>query len=684
MRSPTPMATDLVVILSSDWVDSTATRMRLGEEPADALQELHDSLLRKVIGAEGGDVIKHSGDGVLATFRSATAALAAAIDIQKEFARYSASPEAIAPIRVRVGLAAGDVKPMSGDIFGRPVVEAVRLQSLAVPDGILCSELVRVLTYGRGGFEFEDTGLRELKGLTPVQAHRVRRAATSAPESREAFAPAESAKRHEDEGRRAAPPDASVAVLPFVNMSSDPDQEYFSDGLSEELTNQLAQIKALRVAGRTSSFAFKSKAADLGEIGEKLGVRYVLEGSVRKAGKKLRITAQLIDCSDGFHVWSERFDRDLDDVFAIQDEIAHAVADKLSVTFGVGPTRLPGGTQSAEAYDLMLRARALVRRRRPGDPDRAVVLLRQALAIDPRFALAWNVIGNALTSLLTFGPKDPEAVRKQIDDALGQSVVLAPDLWTGHEAKANQLELRHDWVEAEQANARARSLAPRSMREPVTSRSNQLAIVGRIREAIPFALEASRIEPLVSNALLPQLFFCCGMEVEAEAAAERNREVSGAPFLDDLFACGRAMARGDHANATRYLEACVAADAELGSIRREVLEVFDDADRARALLRDCLATASDEGGDFARLHSATPFAAYFGEPEVAVAIFRRIHRRLLGVFMISFWHPLFRDMRRLPAFKELAKEVGLVTYWRTTGHWGDFARAVDDDDFECV
>ncbi len=136
MRSPTPMATDLVVILSSDWVDSTATRTRLGEEPADTLQELHDSLIRKVIAADAGEVIKHSGDGVLATFRSATSALAAAVNIQKEFARYTASPAAIAPIRVRVGLAAGDVKPMSGDIFGRPVVEAVRLQSLAAPDGI--------------------------------------------------------------------------------------------------------------------------------------------------------------------------------------------------------------------------------------------------------------------------------------------------------------------------------------------------------------------------------------------------------------------------------------------------------------------------------------------------------------------------------------------------------------------
>jgi len=685
VRSPTPMATDLVVILSSDWVDSTATRTRLGEEPADTLQELHDSLLREVIGAEGGEVIKHSGDGVLATFRSATAALAAAVGIQNEFGRYTASPGAIAPIHVRVGLAAGDVKPMSGDIFGRPVVEAVRLQSLAEPDGILCSDLVRVLTYGRGGFEFEDLGLRELKGLAPVQAHRVTR--VSAPAEGAGDAGARLGATRERGVASAArgqmsPPDTAIAVLPFLNMSPDPDQEYFSDGLSEELINQLAQIETLRVSGRTSSFAFKNKAADFADIGAKLGVRYVLEGSVRKAGKRLRITAQLIDCSNGFHLWSERFDRDLDDVFAIQDEIAQAVAEKLRVTFGAGATR-PGGTQLAEAYDLMLRARALVRRRHPGDVDRAIALLKQALAVDPKFALGWNVLGNALTALFTLGPNDPEAVRREIDEALGRSVALAPDMWTGHEARANQFELRHEWVEAEKANALARALAPPSMREPVLSRCHQLAIVGRVRESIPFGVEAGRIEPLAPNPVLPQLLFYCGRDAEAEALAERCRELTTNHLLDDVFAYSRAMARGEHEKAKGYL-AAASANGASRSIWREMLDVFDDVSQARAVLHRCFETASDDGAGFSRLHGATMFAAYFGEPDLALAIYRRIHRRLLGIYITNFWHPLFREMRRLPGFSELAKEVGLVTYWRATGQWGDFARPVGNDDFECL
>jgi adenylate cyclase len=676
------MSTDLFVILSSDWVDSTATRTRLGEEPADSLQEVHDLLLRKVIGAHGGLVVKHSGDGVLATFRSALSALAAALDIHAELATYTASAGAIAPIVARIGLAAGEVKHLTGDIFGRPVVEAVRLQSLATPGHTLCSDLVRVLTYGRGGFEFDDRGTLELKGLTPVQAHDVRRTAPSpAPRA----AAAERAPVAAPRAPAPAPttvPDPSIAVLPFVSMSADPDQEYFSDGLSEELINQLAQIRTLRVAGRTSSFAFKNKALNFADIGATLGVSYVLEGSVRKAGQRLRITAQLIKCADGFHLWSERFDRTLDDVFAIQDEIALAVADKLRVTLGADRKHSSGGTDNAQAYDLMLRARSLVRRRQAGDPARAIALVREALALDPKFALAWNVLGNALTSALTFDPEKPDELRKEIEDVLGRSVELAPDLWTGHEAQANLLELRHDWVGAEKANVRSRALAPQSMREPIVSRAHQLAVTGRVREALPFMREALRIEPLAPLPALADLLFYAGERAESELEYERERERPGSPFVAEMLACGRMMALGEHARAKRCLELTAAADPQPSSVYREMAGVFDDPSAARALIRGFVDRPSARG-DLARLHSLAPFACYFGEHDLCVSIYRRFARQLIGIYILKFWHPLYAEMRKLPAFKELVKEVGLVTYWRTTGEWGEFARPLPNDDFEC-
>ena len=182
-------------------------------------------------------------------------------------------------------------------------------------------------------------------------------------------------------------PDKSIAVLPFVNLSSDQEQEYFSDGLSEEILNQLAQIDDLRVTARTSSFSFKGRNEDLRVVGRQLNVRHLLEGSVRKAGNQLRITAQLIDATDGSHVWSRTFDRELDDVFAIQEEIAMAVSDTLSVALDVGTmARTRGGTTNLEAYDKYLRARALDRQRGTGaDLVQAAQYYREAVALDPAF-----------------------------------------------------------------------------------------------------------------------------------------------------------------------------------------------------------------------------------------------------------------------------------------------------------
>jgi len=358
------------------------------------------------------------------------------------------------------------------------------------------------------------------------------------------------------------------------------------------------------------------------------------------------------------------------------------VTDKLRVTLGVGPTRTPGGTENAEAYDLMLRARSLIRRRQAGDPERAIELLRRALALDSRFALAWNVLGNALTSSLTFGPENPQELRKQIENALGRSVALAPELWTGHEAHANLLELRHDWVGAEQANARARNLAPKSMREPVVSRSHQLAVVGRIHEAILFGREATRIEPLAPLPTLAELLFYSGQHEESQLEYERERKLANSPFVSDMLACGRMMAIGDHPKAKRCLALAAAGDPNSSSLHRELLDVFDDPTSARALIRSCV-EAPSQRGDFARLTAVVRYAPYFGEHELALAAYRRIAKQLLGVIIINFWSPLLAEMRKLPGFKEVVREVGLVTYWRATGEWGEFARPVGDDDFEC-
>jgi adenylate cyclase len=401
------MSTDLLIILSSDWVGSTATRARIGEERADTLQEVHDTLLRKVIDAEGGRVVKHSGDGVLATFRSATAALGAAVGIQDQFRAFSESPDALAKIEVRVGLAAGDVKHLTGDIFGTPVVEAVRLQSAAAPGEIICSELVRVLGCGRGGFEFDDLGQLELKGLpAPTPARRVRRATDDvrAPPGR---GPPRSA------GDDAAP---SIAVLPFDNLSADPEQEHFADGVVEAITATLSRIRSFVVISRNSAFRYKGKAIDVSVVGRELGVRYLLEGSVQKTGNRVRITVQLIDAVDDAHVWANRVDGTFEDIFDLQDRVTERVAGALQPSIRQAEIerarRKP--PQELGAYGYTMRALPFVWALEKEASEKALDLLERALAIDDAYPLALSLAGWCHAQRLVYNwASEPDLARAE-------------------------------------------------------------------------------------------------------------------------------------------------------------------------------------------------------------------------------------------------------------------------------
>ena len=233
-------------------------------------------------------------------------------------------------------------------------------------------------------------------------------------------------------------------------MSPGHDQDYFADGLTEELINQLAQIPVLRVAARTSSFVFKGKSEDLRSVGAKLGVSHVLEGSVRKSGDHVRITAQLIQCNDGFHLWSDRFDRHLTDIFAIQDDVSRAVANALGVTLGIGEVlRAPGGTKNVQAYDEYLRARSLYQQMGPAEMKRAEEIYREALALDPDFALAWHGLYYVYNDALTFLPDYAASAPVGMAEASARLQSLAPDAWWSHAVHAEQCIREFDWLGAE-------------------------------------------------------------------------------------------------------------------------------------------------------------------------------------------------------------------------------------------
>ncbi len=258
-----------------------------------------------------------------------------------------------------------------------------------------------------------------------------------------------------------AAPEKSIAVLPFTNLSSDPENEYFADGVTEEILNVLSHVTELRVAGRTSSFSFKGKNQDLKAIGEQLHVRHVLEGSVRRAGKRVRITAQLVDATDGYHMWSEKYDREIEDVFAVQDEIATAIAAKMKTALNIGAAaKAQRATASIEAYEAYLKGRALLYRRGQSIRE-GMELMEKALALDPEYGLAWSGLADTYSLLGFYGMIPPDVTREKAGEASANALRLAPDLAESHTARGVfALLFEWNWEESKREFERALEINP--------------------------------------------------------------------------------------------------------------------------------------------------------------------------------------------------------------------------------
>jgi TolB-like protein/class 3 adenylate cyclase len=347
-----------------------------------ALRALRRDLADPKIAEHRGRIVKTTGDGLLAEFASVVDAVRCAVDLQRAMAERNADIPPAKRIEFRIGIHQGDIIVEDGDIFGDGVNLAARLEGLAEPSGICVSGRVHADVAGKLDVGFEDLGEQQLKNISrPV---RVFRAQLGAPK------PAA-----ETPSALPLPDKPSIAVLPFQNMTGDAEQEYFVDGMVEEITTAISRLPWLFVIARNSSFTYKGKAIDVKQVARELGVRYVLEGSVRKAGNRVRITGQLIDTASSAHIWADRFDGALDDIFELQDQVAAsvvgAIEPKLRQSEIERATRKP--TESLDAYDLYLRALAQIQKYTRPSRDAAIALLKKALAIDPSYAPAAAAIG---------------------------------------------------------------------------------------------------------------------------------------------------------------------------------------------------------------------------------------------------------------------------------------------------
>jgi TolB-like protein len=473
--------------------------------------------------------------------------------------------------------------------------------------------------------------------------------------------------------------DHSIAVLPFADMSAEKDQEYFSDGLAEELLNELAQIKGLRVAGRTSSFSFKGKNDDLRVIGTKLGVANILEGSVRKSGDRLRITAQLINAADGTHLWSNAYDRELSDIFAVQEEIAMAVTGALSITLDVGAmSRANGGTTNVAAYDKYLQAQALGYR--GGDLPtygRASQFYRDALALDPGFARAWHGLYKTLEQELVFSADRAPRVA-EMSAAKERLVALAPQAWFTQGIRTTDLVYQRKWGEAEAMAKAALDSSPRP--ETALTYGIFLQRVGRAQEAVEYIRRAAEAEPLsvAMSTSLQYVLDMAGLLDEAQAEYVRSNALEGGHIVADFLALGRAWSRSppDKQAVEAALRSLLSA-VKTPSIGGITLENWDDRPAALAALRREFERQPIPGITFAMRGD------HYGDKEMVFATIRKqiVERNSPQIF--NLWQFNESGWHGDPRYKDILRDLGLVDYYRKSGKWPDICKPVGQNDFEC-
>lgn len=477
----------------------------------------------------------------------------------------------------------------------------------------------------------------------------------------------------------------TLAVLPFANLSADPAQDYFSDGLTEEILNRLARIPALRLTGRTSSFSFKGQNEDLRQIGAKLGVEHLLEGSVRKDGERLRVTAQLIRAEDGTQQWSKTYDRSLSGVFAVQDEIAKDVAQALSVKLDVGTlNRAQGGTTNVEAYDRYLQWRnfQLSERRDPAEARLMVQQLREAVALDPGFVLAWDGLAQSLTDLAERAqPADAAQLRSEAAAARVRVAELAPDSWIVQRERAYALFAEGKFAEAIAVARAIMESSPRSW-EHTYPYTNLIFAVGRLEETVRIIDELKAIEPLAMFWSRDQQWNLTALRRydDAETEYQRSKTLAGSHTMPEYTRFLRLLSREDtdpQALRDQYRLMLDIVGGSFSSYVRVLGPVLDyrpgmlEALRKEFEARPSLLIA--EGADA------------LGDADFALAVLRNTLNGRGHHYedYWALWTAPYSALRTLPGYKVLMREVGLADYWRQTGNWGDVCRPVGDDDFEC-
>jgi adenylate cyclase len=491
----------LAAILAADVVGYSRLMQRDEAGTLSALKTRRKDILQPLVSRHQGRIVKLMGDGVLLEFASAVAAVECAVEVQQAMEAANAGMPEDRRIVLRVGISLGDVMVEGSDLYGDGVNVAARLEALAKPGSVFVSQAIFSNVRGKTKVTFEDLGEQSLKNMAePIRVYKVSAAASGEIETT----------------RPGQPSKLSIAVLPFVNMSGDPEQEYFSDGITEDIITDLSKVSTLNILSRNTVFAFKGKTVDVGQIARQLKVGHVLEGSVRKAGGRVRITAQLIDTVRDSHVWAERYDRELSDIFALQDEISQAIVAALKIRLLPEEKKAieTRSTHNPEAYEQYLLGRDYQLRLSTRNLEIAARFYRRALEIDPDYARAWAMLAISQAFLYLRGRSEESGL-----PAAQKALALDPSLAEAHAAKGRVLAFTGRVDEGLAALEEALRLDPDSydVRLALAYTCHRL---DRYQAAIEHYERAAQ--------LLPSDFYCLSLATMSYMALNRHDDADSA------------------------------------------------------------------------------------------------------------------------------------------------------------
>jgi TolB-like protein/class 3 adenylate cyclase/Flp pilus assembly protein TadD len=686
----------LAAIMFTDMVGYSALSQRDDKLALELLEE-HRDILRKIFPEFNGTEIKTIGDAFLVEFSSALEAAQCAIAIQRALAKRNADAAADRQIQVKIGIHIGDVVHRGGDVYGDGVNIASRIEPLAGAGGICVSMDVERQIRNAVETRFEKLAPTELKNISvPMELFRivlpwerksevtsqrseVRKSGVALSHSKiwsiavlvllavgigwwwttrphKTLTPRQSASAARTEAASAIP-QKSIAVLPLLNESGDPKDEYFSDGLSEELIAALAQIRDLKVIGRSSSFRFKDRKEEPKTIGEKLGVATLLEGTVRKQGDRVRIVAELINAADGIELWTRTFDRELKDIFAVQQEIAGAVADSLKVTLlGSNEKTAQMASNSVEAHNAYLQAHFHFQRRNVEDYRKSIPYYDQAIQLDPDYALAyaersevWTIIGDLTGERSTAYPKARSDAEK--------AVAIAPTLAEAH-AALGWVRAFAEWKFAEGLSElqRAKEISPAN---PTTNDLLARVIVyrGRMEEAEDQARQAVELDPLSAAAqfTLGRVLFYAGKLHEADAAGRKMAELQPSASSSHRWQVLVAVQRGDGETALR--EAQLEPDESIRAFELALAQyVRGDRKAADAALADLITNSRDS-----LAYQIAEIYAMRHETDKAFEWLQVAFDNHDGGMPSLLVDPLLQNLRDDPRYKALIAKMNLPT-----------------------